>query len=121
MSDNIELKVLEQLAATIHDINLGLEPETLASWYEAIVAHAKEFAPEELKSSISVHQDSVLWMKFEVSCSRRAVQYMVEAIESNLHNMPFATRLYFQKVEELLTQESSKPSALPEASPTFSP
>ena len=115
MPDNIELEVLEQLAATIHDISFGLEPETLASWYGAIIARSKDLAPEELRSSIAVCQDPVLWMKFELRCSRRAVPFMIEAIEGNLHQMPFATRLYFQKVEELITKESSKASAVTEA------
>lgn len=121
MSDDIEFKVLEQLAATIHDINIGLEPETLASWYDVIIDQARELAPEELKSSIGVQQDPVLWMKFELKCSRRAVPYMIEAIGSNLHQMPFATRLYFQKVEELITKEATKASAVPQASSSFSP
>lgn len=115
MSDNIEFKVLEHLAATIHDISVGLEPDMLANWYNIIVAQAKEIAPERLKSSIEVEQDPVLWMKFRITCSRRAISYVIEAIESNLSQMPFATRLYFQKVEELISQEAEKPSPLSDA------
>ncbi|HEY4673716.1 MAG TPA: hypothetical protein VIH03_06080 [Nitrososphaerales archaeon] len=109
MSDNVELKVLENLAATIHDISVGLEPDMLAGWYKIIVDQAKGMAPEHLKGSIYVVQDDVLWMKFNIKCSRRAITYVVDAIESNISQMPFATRLYFQKVEEIITSEAGKP------------
>ena len=108
MSDNMELRVLEHLAATIDDINTGLEPKVIASWYSVIAENATQLAPDELKSSISVRQDAVLWMKFNVECSKRAVPYVIEAIESALPEMPFATRLYFQKVEEIIGKEATK-------------
>ena len=109
MSDNVELKVLENLAATIHDVNVGLEPDMLAGWYKIIIGQAREAAPEHLKNSIEVVQDNVLSMKFNIKCSRRAVHYVVDSIESNITQMPFATRLYFQKVEEIITSEAGKP------------
>jgi hypothetical protein len=109
MSNNVELKVLENLAATIHDISIGLEPDMLAGWYKIIVAQARETAPQHLKNSIDVVQDDVLWMKFNIKCSRRAIPYVVDAIESNISQMPFATRLYFQKVQEIITLEAGKP------------
>jgi hypothetical protein len=111
MSDNVELKILEQLAATIDDINTGLEPDVLSTWYSLIAENAVHLAPDELKNSISVKQDPVLWMKFEVKCSRRAIPYVTEAIESALPEMPFATRLYFQKVEEIIGKEATKPAS----------
>ena len=109
MSDNVELKVLENLASTIHDIGVGLEPDMLAGWYKIIIAQARDSAPEHLKDSIDVIQDNVLWMKFNIKCSRRAIPYVVDAIESNISQMPFATRLYFQKVEEIITSDAGKP------------
>ncbi len=109
MSDNVELKVLENLAATIHDINVGLEPDMLSGWYKIIIRHAREGAPEHLKNSIEVVQDDVLSMKFNIKCSRRAIRYVVDAIEENISQMPFATRLYFQKVEEIISSEAGKP------------
>ena len=44
-------------------------------------------------------------MKFEFKSSKRAIRYVVEALENNLNTMPFATRLYFQKFEEILEKE----------------
>jgi len=109
MSDNVELKILENLAATIHDISVGLEPNMLAGWYKIIVAQAREAAPEHLKDSIDAIQDDVLWMKFNIKCSHRAIPYLIDVIENNISQMPFATRLYFQKVEEIINSEAGKP------------
>ncbi len=47
-------------------------------------------------------------MKFEFKTSKRAVSYVFEAIEDNLPSMPFATRLYFQKLEELIELQISR-------------
>ena len=44
-------------------------------------------------------------MKFEFKASKRAIPYLVEAIENNLNSMPFATRLYFQKFEEIMSKQ----------------
>jgi hypothetical protein len=46
-------------------------------------------------------------MKFELKASRRAVRHVVEAIERNLREMPFSTRLYFQKLEEIIDNEAA--------------
>ena len=45
-------------------------------------------------------------MKFEFKTSRRAVKYVIEAIDRNLDRMPLATRLYFQKLSELIQAET---------------
>ena len=57
-----------------------------------------------------VIQNPDLPMKFEFKSSKRAVPYVIEAIESNLASMPFATRLYFQKLGEIIQAESSTSS-----------
>jgi hypothetical protein len=44
-------------------------------------------------------------MKFEFKTSKRAVKYVIEAIDRNLPEMPTATRLYFQKLSELIQAE----------------
>jgi len=44
-------------------------------------------------------------MKFEFKTSRRAVKYVLDAIDRNLPSMPTATRLYFQKLSEIIQQE----------------
>ena len=108
MSDNIEVRMLEKLADIIEDVKRGLDPDLLASWYEFIVERAKEICPENLKHTISVERDPILTLKFHIKASRRAVPYILDVIEEHLPEMPFATRLYFQKVEEMLEQAAAK-------------
>ncbi|MCS7116936.1 MAG: hypothetical protein RMJ31_01585 [Nitrososphaerota archaeon] len=109
MNDSVEISLINRFLSMIDEIKHGLDPDVLADWYRIIEADAKALCPEELRDSISVKQDPILWMKFEFRASRRAVPYVIEAIEKNLDSMPFATRLYFQKLEEMIIQEYSKP------------
>jgi len=44
-------------------------------------------------------------MKFQLKSSKRAIPYVVDAVESYANAMPFATRLYFQKFLEIIQQE----------------
>jgi hypothetical protein len=102
---NEEMLVLQRLLQEIENLKLGLEPQVLAGWYEKVASDAKAEAPSHLVGSIQVVQDPVLPMKFEFKTSRRAVKYVLGAIDSNLVEMPTATRLYFQKLSELIQQE----------------
>jgi len=105
-SENIEVNTLNKLVETIRDVKNGLDPEVLASWYAVLEAEARALCPsEELQSSIVVVQNPDLPMKFEFKSSKRAIPYVIEAIENNLNSMPFATRLYFQKFEEIIQDE----------------
>jgi hypothetical protein len=108
LSGDIEVRVLEKLTAIIEDVKSGLDPDLLASWYDFIVERAKEICPDELRDTISVERDPILTMKFHIKASRRAVPYLLDVIEEHLPQMPFATRLYFQKVEEILVQEAAR-------------
>jgi hypothetical protein len=85
-----------------------LDIEVIASWYSVIESETKALCPtEELRESVSVVQNAYLPMKFELKASKRAIPYLIEVIENNLNSMPFATRLYFQKFEEILQAELS--------------
>lgn len=101
----LELRLREKLQSIVDDINSGMDPDVLASWYRAIASEARILAPPELAKGVQVKQDPILWMKFELKLSRRAIPYVIEAIESNLPKMNFSTRLYFQKVEEIIMEE----------------
>ena len=91
---------------TIEDVQVGLDPRVLALWYGKIEKQARETCPtEELKKSIQVIQNPALPMKFELKASKRAIPYIIEAVESYANEMPFATRLYFQKFVEIIGQE----------------
>lgn len=115
----MEVNLINKLLNVINEIKYGLDPNVLADWYRIIEADAKALCPEELRESICVKQDPILWMKFEFKASKRAVPYIIEAIERNLNLMPFATRLYFQKLEEIIIQEVSKVNN-EDSSPYFS-
>jgi hypothetical protein len=105
----IELRVLNKLVETIEDIKVGLDPEVLASWYKVIETEARSLAPLHLREKIAIYRDPVLPMKFRIKASKRVTPYVLEAIENNLDEMPFATRLYFQKMEEIIESERLKP------------
>jgi hypothetical protein len=106
MSDSWDQRILKKLLERIENIKDGLDPGVLAYWFEVIENDAKKLSTEELRDKIEIKQDSVLWMKFNIKASRRTVSYIISSIEKNLSSMPFATRLYFQKVEELLQEEA---------------
>ncbi|MDE1858485.1 MAG: hypothetical protein KGI26_05425 [Thaumarchaeota archaeon] len=103
---NEEMLVLNKLLKEIEDLKLGLDPGVLSGWYQRIASDARSEAPRHLTDSIDVIQDPILPMKFEFKTSRRAIRYVVEAIERNLDAMPLATRLYFQKLSELIQAEA---------------
>ncbi len=102
---NEEMVVLQRLLQEIENVKLGLDPEILAGWYNKVADDAKAEAPRHLVDSIDVIQDPILPMKFEFKTSKRAVKYVLEAIDRNLPEMPTATRLYFQKLSELIQAE----------------
>ncbi len=103
---NEEMLVLNKLLQEIEDLKLGLDPNVLAGWYQKIASDARAEAPSHLQDSIGVIQDPILPMKFEFKTSRRAIKYVTEAIDRNLDGMPMATRLYFQKLSELIQAEA---------------
>ena len=105
---NEEMLVLNRLLKEIEDLKLGLDPNVLAGWYQRIASDARGEAPGHLKDSIDVIQDPILPMKFEFKTSRRAIKYVTEAIDKNLDAMPLATRLYFQKLSELIQTEAMR-------------
>ena len=105
---NEEMLVLNKLLQEIENLKLGLDPNVLSGWYNKVASDAKAEAPQHLMDSIDVVQDPILPMKFEFKTSRRAIKYVLDAIDSNLESMPMATRLYFQKLSELIQAESMR-------------
>jgi hypothetical protein len=103
-----ETRLIEALVLEIERLKEGLDPEVLAHWYHRIKEEARSQTPDYLKESIEVIQDPILPMKFEFKTSRRAVKYISNAIDRNLASMPTATRLYFQKLEELMMAEMNR-------------
>jgi len=103
-----ESKVIQRLVKEIENLKLGLDPTVLAGWYRKVESDAKARTPEHLRGSIKVVQNEILPMKFELKTSKRAVRYVLEAIDHNLGEMPMATRLYFQKLSEIIQAEMNK-------------
>ena len=96
------------MSADISSLKEGLDPENIALWYKKVIGEAKEMAPPWLADKISVKQDSILYLKFNLDISKRAVRYLMVSIENNLDDMPYTTRLYFLKVQEIISQEIDK-------------
>ena len=102
---NNMLKVLDN---DISHLQKGLQPESLAYWYNKIIKETIEMAPPWLQDKIKVKQDPILPMKFNLDISKRAVRYLMIVIDNNMDDMPYSTRLYFLKVQEIMSNEIDK-------------
>jgi hypothetical protein len=47
-------------------------------------------------------------MKFNLDISKRAVRYFMIVVDNNLDDMPYSTKLYFLKVQEIMGTEMDK-------------
>ena len=92
----------------VANLKQGLQPTNLSFWYRKIINETIEMAPPWLEDKIKVHQDPILSMKFNLDISKRAVRYFMIAVDNNLDEMPYSTRLYFLKVQEILSTEMDK-------------
>jgi len=100
--------MMKQIDNDVTNLQEGLHPENLAFWYSKIIKETKVMAPPWLQDKIKVKQDPILQMKFNLDISKRAVQYFMMAIEKNLDHMPYSTKLYFLKVQEIMEGEVDK-------------
>lgn len=101
-------RMLNKMSADITNLKEGLDPQNIAFWYKKVIQEAKEMAPSWLVDKIGVKQDPILYLKFNLDISKRAVRYLMIAIDNNLDEMPYSTRLYFLKVQEIVSQEMDK-------------
>lgn len=101
-------RMLGKMSSDITNLKEGLDPENIAFWYKKVIDEAKEMAPPWLVDKINVKQDPILYLKFNLDISKRAVRYLMIAIENNLDEMPYTTKLYFLKVQEIVGQEMDK-------------
>ena len=92
----------------VSNLQKGLHPESLSYWYEKIIKETIDMAPPWLQNKIKVKQDPILTMKFNLDISKRAVRYFMIAVDDNLEEMPYSTKLYFLKVQEILSSEMDK-------------
>ena len=105
---NLTNRMLNKISTDVEELRDGLNPENIADWYQKVIQESKDMAPPWLTDKISIKQDPVLHMKFNLDISKRAVRYFMMAIENHLDEMPYSTRLYFLKVQEIMTTEMDK-------------
>lgn len=97
--------LITEYCNNISNINEGLDPEILAYWYKRIEDRAKDLCERELKEKIVFAQNRLLWMKFDLQLSKRAVPVVLQTIKDYLPLMPFSTSLYFEKVYQIILDE----------------
>jgi len=101
-------QMLRKMSNDVTNLKEGLNPENIAFWYKKVIDEAKDMAPPWLVDKIKVNQDPILHMKFNLDISKRAVRYLMITIDNHIDEMPYSTRLYFLKVQEILTDEMNK-------------
>lgn len=99
---------LYTISKGIKNLKEGMNPELLAYWYKRIEDKSIDSVPQNLKDKIHFRQDRVLWMKFKIDVSKRAVPYIMKIIEEYIPLMPYSTGLYFRKVQQVLSDEITK-------------
>ncbi len=100
--------MMKKFDADISNLKEGLHPENLSYWYDKIIKETIDMAPPWLQDKIKVKQDPILTMKFNLDISKRAVRYFMMVVDNNLDDMPYSTRLYFLKVQEIMGTEMDK-------------
>ena len=100
--------MMKKIDTDLSNLKQGLQPENLSFWYNKIISETIEMAPPWLQDKIKVHQDPILTMKFNLDISKRAVRYFMISVDDNLDDMPYSTKLYFLKVQEVMSTEMDK-------------
>jgi hypothetical protein len=100
--------MMKKLDTDVSNLKEGLHPENLSYWYAKLIKETIDMAPPWLQDKIRVKQDPILTMKFNLDISKRAVRYFMIAVDNNLDDMPYSTRLYFLKVQEIMGTEMDK-------------
>ena len=100
--------MMKKIDSDVSNLKQGLQPENLSFWYDKIIQETIEMVPPWLQDKVKVHQDPILSMKFNLDISKRAVSYFMIVVDNNLDDMPYSTKLYFLKVQELLSTEMDK-------------
>jgi hypothetical protein len=100
--------MMKKLDTDVSNLKEGLHPENLSYWYDKIIKETIDIAPPWLQDKIKVKQDPILHMKFNLDISKRAVRYFMIVVDNNLDDMPYSTKLYFLKVQEIMGTEMDK-------------
>ena len=105
---SITNKMLNKIDDDITYLKHSLHPENIDNWYKKIIEETIEIVPPWLVDKINVKQDPILPLKFNINISKRAVSYFMQVVDYNLEKMPYTTRLYFLKVQEIMGAEMDK-------------
>ena len=105
---SITNKMLNKIDNDITNLKHTLYPESIDYWYKKIIEETIEIVPPWLVNKINVKQDPILPLKFNINISKRAVSYFMQVVDYNLEKMPYTTRLYFLKVQEIMSAEMDK-------------
>ena len=105
---NDPIELVSKLGTSINGLKEGLDPEILGYWYKRVEDKSIESVPSHLKDMIHFEQDRILWMRFKMNISKRAVPYVMRVIEEYIPLMPYSTGLYFRKVQQILIEEMNK-------------
>ena len=100
--------MMKKLDTDVLNLKEGLHPENLSYWYDKIIKETIDMPPPWLQDKIKVKQDPILTMKFNLDISKRAVRYFMMVVDNNLDDMPYSTKLYFLKVQEIMGTEMDK-------------
>ena len=100
--------MMKKLDTDVSNLKEGLHPENLSYWYDKIIKETIDMVPPWLQDKIKVKQDPILPMKFNLDISKRAVRYFMIVVDNNLDDMPYSTKLYFLKVQEIMGTEMDK-------------
>ena len=100
--------MMKKIDSDVSNLKQGLQPENLSFWYDKIIQETIEMVPPWLQDKVKVQQDPILPMKFNLDISKRAVRYFMIVVDNNLDDMPYSTKLYFLKVQELMSTEMDK-------------
>ena len=100
--------MMKKLDTDVSNLKEGLHPENLSYWNDKIIKETIDMAPPWLQDKIKVKQDPILTMKFNLDISKRAVRYFMMVVDNNLDDMPYSTKLYFLKVQEIMGTEMDK-------------
>jgi hypothetical protein len=100
--------MMKKLDTDVSNLKEGLHPENLSYWYDKIIKETIDMVPPWLQDKIKVKQDPILHMKFNLDISKRAVRYFMIVVDNNLDEMPYSTKLYFLKVQEIMGTEMDK-------------
>ncbi|MDE1858053.1 MAG: cation:proton antiporter [Thaumarchaeota archaeon] len=86
----------------------GLDPEQVESWRKKVEDYARESAPPDVRSRVSVPRIDPGKRVMKIRVSQGAIPYILAAIRITKGSMPQGARSYFEALDDLLVKEAGK-------------